>query len=100
MIEQRIAPGRGYPFDLILVDWNLQGSDATEVLQVCTGLASGVPVVIMTGHITHSLQVALQKGGPLMFLLKPITADNIVILFRQFQIPFVRESDVDRKKQS
>jgi signal transduction histidine kinase/DNA-binding response OmpR family regulator len=60
----------GAPFDCIILDFNLPGGDAFDVLRRLHDAGSDVPVIILTGHGDEELAVELMKAGAFDYMSK------------------------------
>ncbi|MBV8486982.1 MAG: response regulator [Planctomycetaceae bacterium] len=65
------------PFDLMLLDLKMPGTDGIETLKRLRGLGDQTPVVIVTAHGGVSEAVAAVKLGAVDFLPKPVSPTSL-----------------------
>lgn len=66
-------------FDLILCDHRLPDADSIEMLDHFKSLATGVPVVIITGYSDVRVAVELMRKGARDYVVKPLYPDDIAL---------------------
>lgn len=84
LIRERVGATRGLPFDLAMVDLNLQkaGSSAEDIIELICHLAPWVPVVIITGALDADTLTPIAMKRATMILIKPLTeiaAEDLLI---------------------
>ena len=73
-----LAAMRETPFDVVLLDYNLPGSDGLRVLQEIRRLGLTTPVVALTGRGGAEIAVELMKAGAADYLNKnSLTAERL-----------------------
>lgn len=65
-------------YDLIVSDIELPGRSGLELLADFRRLASGVPIIFLTGHASLEYAVEALRGGASEFLVKPIQAAGLI----------------------
>ena len=81
------AEQTGRPFQLILLDWNMPGSNGLKVLQLIrhTKLTKTAKIMILTGDSDIDVVEAAVVNGANDFLVKPVNAnilkDKIIKFF-------------------
>lgn len=65
------------PFDLVLLDKNMPGMDGLETLTRLRQQHPTLPVILVTGDLQSSDEVALLKAGKAQFLAKPFTGKDL-----------------------
>lgn len=90
LCRDRVGSGRGLPFDLVLVDLKLPGTDASDIVRMIADVAPWVPVVVVTGQMQPMLVERVLKEGATTFIKKPLDEQTTEKLFRQFHIPFIK----------
>ena len=59
------------PFDLILIDLRLEGSEGRDVLAEMRALASGATFVVLTSYATLELALRALQAGAFAYVVKP-----------------------------
>lgn len=74
--EQAIARGRGC--DLMLLDYNLGGSDAEDVMRMLDADLNSVPVILVSGDRPETAVVdRLESMGIVSYVKKPVRMDDL-----------------------
>ena len=92
LILSRIGSPRGLPFDFILLDLKIPGSDTKEFLELFDEIAPKVPVVILTGY-PNDPRLKEVLNVPRMWLTKPLTEHAVKSLLEYLQIPYYKHPD-------
>jgi two-component system, NtrC family, response regulator AtoC len=71
------------PFDVVLTDLRMPGTDGMELLQIITERFPDVSVVMLTAHGSVPLAVAAMRNGAADFMLKPWDKDELVYTVRK-----------------
>jgi two-component system response regulator AtoC len=71
------------PFDVVLTDLNMPGTDGMVLLQTITARYPDVSVVMLTAHGSVPLAVAAMRNGAADFMLKPWDKDELVYTVRK-----------------
>lgn len=93
LLMENIGPGRGYPFDFVLVDLKMPGDDVGDVFRTFTLRAPKVPLIILTGH-PSLVSTADFSGIPRIHIQKPLLAHHVKSLLEQFNVPYRMASDI------
>jgi DNA-binding NtrC family response regulator len=72
-----IAALEAQPFDLLVSDLKMPGSDGLEVLRRARALQPELPVVLITAHATVSTAVAALRDGAFDYVQKPFENDEL-----------------------
>ena len=76
--DEALAALAGAPFDCVLLDYQLPGSNGLETLAAIRDAGIRVPVVALTGQGDEDLAVSLMKGGAADYLTKGgLTAERL-----------------------
>jgi len=68
-------PGR--KFDLVLLDVNMPGATGLEVFKVIQAARPGIPVLVLSGHLTPAIRADFNRIGQTDFVQKPYTLDDL-----------------------
>lgn len=87
LLMSNIGPGRGYPFDFVLLDLRMPGTSTADIFRTFNEKAPRVPIVILTG------QPGAEDGKdlsdkPRIWIIKPLTATHVKSLLDQFSLPY------------
>lgn len=69
------------PFDLVILDWKMEGMDGVECVSQIRQLDCGnraVPIIMVTGYTETSLQHEARDAGVNDFLGKPISPQSLL----------------------
>lgn len=79
---EAFTTGRTFKPDLIFVDWDagrMSGLEFTrEIRRNTTGISREVPIILLAGIIDHDQLMAARQAGINEFLLKPVSAQNVL----------------------
>lgn len=70
-------------FDLIVLDLNMPGMDASEAMRRFRKIRPGVPVLLASGYSVESLQEIVENGSQTLFLQKPFQVKELVAAINQ-----------------
>lgn len=62
---------RQYQYDVCLVDYDLGQVNALDVLQAFQQAGITTPVIVITGHSSHDIDLAVMQAGAVDFIEKP-----------------------------
>ena len=92
---RRVAAGHQPP-SAVLLDWNLPGATASEVLTSIRSTSSwdGVPVVVYSGDSDPVIIHEARSSGASNYVVKPASYDGVVDLLRRLsEITAVGEAE-------
>jgi two-component system cell cycle sensor histidine kinase/response regulator CckA len=64
-------------FDAVLLDLNMPGATGLEVLKVVKAVRPGLPVLVLSGHLTPGIRTEFSQLGYTDFAQKPYTLDDL-----------------------
>jgi ActR/RegA family two-component response regulator len=70
-------------FDLLVADVHMPGNVGLELVQEVTGIAKGLPVVLITGHPSVETAAKSVRLAVAAYLLKPPDLDELCAVVRQ-----------------
>jgi DNA-binding NtrC family response regulator len=70
-------------FDALITDLRMPDVDGLELLRRLAAAASGLPVIVLTGHGTVASAVECMKAGAADYLLKPADPDQIALILER-----------------
>jgi DNA-binding NtrC family response regulator len=65
-------------FSLVLLDIKMPGMDGMTLMEQVRDRWPEMPVIVMSGYVTHETIDAVAKTDAAMFLAKPFTPDELV----------------------
>jgi DNA-binding NtrC family response regulator len=65
-------------FSLILVDLKMPGMDGMTMMGQVKNKWPNIPVIIMSGYVTHEIAEEVAQTDAATFLAKPFTPDELV----------------------
>jgi len=73
------ALGRGAPYDLVFLDWNMEPCDGMEVLKACreNKKLAGMAIVMLTAESEQRNVIQAIKAGATGYVVKPFTSKKI-----------------------
>ena len=77
--ERAMELVRESAFDLVLLDIKMPGVDGLEVMRRMKREKPGLPVILLTGHLSKRTNVAGMNAGADEYLLKPIDIDDLLV---------------------
>lgn len=85
----RSLSGGGY--DLVILDYNLPGAEIESFIEQVLSGNRGCKIIIVSGEEREFVELDMDNGGPLYFLAKPFTINNLAEkinrLFPELAIP-------------
>ncbi len=69
--EEALEALRKQPFDLLLTDLRMPGTDGLEVLERARGIDPELPVILITAHATVSTAISAMREGAFDYVEKP-----------------------------
>ena len=78
---ERIAKG---DVDLVLMDFGMPECNGLEVSQRIRSLRPGLPIIMITGHVSADLATAARESGAVdHFMVKPLVDQELLDLVRE-----------------
>jgi len=74
---------RAEPFDLLLTDLKMPGTDGLSVLQRVKAMNPELPVILLTAHATVATAIAAMREGAFDYVEKPFDNDELKALVRR-----------------
>ena len=85
-----------HPFDVILTDLKMPGTDGLSVLAHARKVRPGAEVILMTGHASVESAVRAMKLGAFHYITKPFDIDEVSQLVdRALELTSVRRENVN-----
>lgn len=69
--------------DLVITDLRMNGISGEEVLRKVTAETPGIPVIILTGHVSIDSAVDAMRHGAYDFLTKPLNLDQLDMIVKR-----------------
>lgn len=66
------------PFALILTDVKMPGQDGFEMIRRARSIQPDIPILMMTGYLTHKTMEKGRRYGADNYIAKPFTPDELV----------------------
>ena len=94
---QRVREGH---YDLILLDYKMQGMDGMQVLQAVKGINPEIDIVIITAYGTIETAVDAMKAGALDYITKPVEFEELLLLVDRVseRRTLLRENEILRRE--
>jgi CheY-like chemotaxis protein len=90
LLMSNLGPGRGFPFDFVLVDLRMPGGGSETVFDTFTRIAPRIPLVILSGQRMGSFPPTPSGDVPRIWIQKPLEESHVQSLLEQFSIPYHR----------
>ena len=74
---------RAEPFDVLITDLKMPGSDGLTVLQQAKAIDPELPVILITAHATVATALAAMRHGAFDYVEKPFDNDELKTLVRR-----------------
>ncbi len=81
--EEALALLHEAPFDLLLTDVKMPGTNGMELLRSARAAWPDMPVVVMTGYGSVQDAVAAMKAGAADYLIKPVSKDELIVVIER-----------------
>lgn len=99
-VESKLALAnaiKNYIPDFVLCDFNLNGFDAFDVIEIIQGYNPDIPVIIITGNLKNqeNEQKLLEKGAAGFFLKDPLETLNERLLPLFIKVSEDKKSEMD-----
>lgn len=92
MLMSNIGPGRGFPFDFVLLDLKMPAGNTEKVFRMFNEKAPRVPLVILTGQLKTSDGID-PSDTPRIQIIKPLSEAHVKSLLEQFSVPYRRTQE-------
>ncbi len=73
----------GEPFDLLITDLRMPGTDGLEVMARVRQADAAVPVILITAHATVATAIAAMRDGAFDYVQKPFDNDELKALVKR-----------------
>lgn len=83
------------PFDLILLDYMIGGTDGIEVLKEIKAYDENIAVIMMTAYSSIKTSVEAIKCGAYHYLAKPLDINELIVFIEQAIAHRKREEEID-----
>jgi DNA-binding NtrC family response regulator len=92
-VPEVLQPGTLEGLDAVVTDLRMPGQDGVKLLRTLTDTATGLPVIVLTGHGTVPSAVECMKAGAHDYLLKPVRPEVLELVLERA----LRESTMRRE---
>ena len=96
LLMSNLGPGRGFPFDFVLVDLRMPGGGSDAVFETFTRIAPRIPLVILSGQRMGAFPPTTSGDVPRIWIQKPLEESHVQSLLEQFSIPYHRVDEAPR----
>lgn len=93
LLMSNIGPGRGFPFDFVLLDLKMPADNTEKVFRMFNEKAPRVPIVILTGQLKKSDGVD-PSNTPRIQIIKPLSEAHVKSLLEQFSVPYRKPTEL------
>lgn len=77
--EDAIARVKQQRFDVAVLDLKMPGEDGVEIMQRLKRICPGLPVILLTGHMSEGASERGMQAGADDYLIKPVDIENLVV---------------------
>jgi DNA-binding NtrC family response regulator len=77
--KQALAKIMAQEFDVVIQDVKLKGEDGIEVMKLIKQARPKLPVILLTGHLSHESSREGIQAGANDYLLKPINLEDLIV---------------------
>ncbi|MBI5526109.1 MAG: response regulator [Deltaproteobacteria bacterium] len=65
-------------FDVVVLDIKMPGEDGVEVMKRLKRLRAGLPIILLTGHMSEETSDRGIQAGATEYVIKPVNIDDLV----------------------
>jgi DNA-binding response OmpR family regulator len=69
-------------FDVVVLDIKMPGEDGVEVMKRLKRLRAGLPIILLTGHMSEETSDRGIQAGATEYVIKPVNIDELVAKMR------------------
>jgi DNA-binding response OmpR family regulator len=81
--EEAIARVKDQVFDIAVIDAKMPGEDGVEIMERLKRICPGLPVIILTGHMSEEASERGMRAGANDYIIKPVDIEDLVVKMRQ-----------------
>jgi DNA-binding response OmpR family regulator len=81
--EDAIARVKEQMFDVAVLDLKMPGEDGVEIMQRLKRICPGLPIVLLTGHMSEGASERGMQAGADDYIIKPVDIEDLVVKLRQ-----------------
>ena len=70
-------------FDVVVEDVKLKGEDGVEVMKRILQVRPGLPVILLTGHMSPETSQEGYQAGASDYVLKPINLEDLIVKMQE-----------------
>ncbi|MEK6536579.1 MAG: response regulator [Actinomycetota bacterium] len=70
-------------FDVAVLDLRMPGEDGVEIMRRLKRICPGLPIILLTGHMSEGASERGMQAGADDYLIKPVDIDDLVVKLRQ-----------------
>jgi DNA-binding response OmpR family regulator len=94
--EEAIARVKDQVFDVAVLDLKMPGEDGVEIMKRLKRICPGLPIILLTGHMSEGASERGMQAGADDYIIKPVDIEDLVAKMRQ-AIAAARGADEERR---
>ena len=81
--EDAIARAKDQVFDVAVLDLKMPGEDGVEIMKQLKRICPGLPIILLTGHMSEGASERGIQAGADDYIIKPVDIEDLVVKMRQ-----------------
>jgi DNA-binding response OmpR family regulator len=81
--EEAIARVKDQVFDVAVLDVKMPGEDGVEIMKRLKRICPGLPIILLTGHMSQEASDRGMQAGANDYIIKPVDIEDLVVKMRQ-----------------
>jgi len=80
--QEAIARVKDQVFDVAVLDLKMPGEDGVEIMKLLKRICPGLPIILLTGHMSEGASERGIQAGADDYIIKPVNIEDLVVKMR------------------
>ena len=94
--QEAIARVQEEAFDIAVLDVKMPGEDGVEIMKRIKRIRPGLPIILLTGHMSEEANDRGMQAGADDYIIKPVDIEDLVVKMRRAVVA-ARGADGERR---